>query len=53
MTGTGDEEVEMEISDLLPEELLEDPEEDYTDLVEHRIGEEDKCVWFPPSETEE
>ncbi|RYN67296.1 hypothetical protein AA0117_g11634 [Alternaria alternata] len=44
MTGIGDEEVEMEISEVLAEELLEDPEEDYSDLVEHGIGEEDTCI---------
>ncbi|KAH8704485.1 hypothetical protein GQ44DRAFT_764101 [Phaeosphaeriaceae sp. PMI808] len=50
MTGIGDEEAEMEISEVLPEELLEDPEEDYSDLIEHRIGEDATCIWFPSEE---
>ncbi|KAH6982560.1 hypothetical protein EDB80DRAFT_863925 [Ilyonectria destructans] len=50
MTGIGDEEVEMEIGEVLLEELLEDPEEDYSDLAEHRIGKEDTCISFQASE---
>lgn len=49
MTGIGDEEVEMEVGEVLIEDLLEDPEEDYSDLVLHNIG-QDTCISFPPPE---
>ncbi|KAB8213017.1 hypothetical protein BDV33DRAFT_210611 [Aspergillus novoparasiticus] len=50
MTGFGGEDVEMEIGEVLLEELLEDPEEDRSDLMEYRIGKEDTCILFQPPE---
>lgn len=49
MSGSGDAAVEMEICEVLLDELLEDPEEDYSNLVEHPIGEGNICISFQPS----
>ncbi|KAL5085881.1 hypothetical protein Trisim1_009795 [Trichoderma cf. simile WF8] len=48
MTGIGEEAVEMESVEVLLEDLLEDPEEDNSDLVKHNIG-QDTCISFAPS----
>ncbi|KAL7905795.1 hypothetical protein GGI35DRAFT_471320 [Trichoderma velutinum] len=48
MTGIGEEGVEMELAEVLLEDLLEDPEEDHSDLVQHSIG-QDICISFTPS----
>ncbi|KAL6786460.1 hypothetical protein J3E68DRAFT_447128 [Trichoderma sp. SZMC 28012] len=48
MTGIGEEEVEMESVEVLLEDLLENPEEDNSDLVKHSIG-LDTCISFAPS----
>ncbi|KAK4059545.1 hypothetical protein Trihar35433_10821 [Trichoderma harzianum] len=48
MTGIGEEDVEIELAEVLLEDLLEDPEEDTSDLVKHNIG-QDTCISFAPS----
>ncbi|KAL6808589.1 hypothetical protein V8C40DRAFT_154889 [Trichoderma camerunense] len=49
MSGIGDEDIEMELGDVLLEDLLEDPEEDNSDLVQHSVG-QDICISFSPPE---
>lgn len=54
MMGIGGEgeEMEMEVGEVLFEDMLEDPEEDCSDLVLHRVGEY-TCISFPSSNAPE